>query len=85
MLQLEEQLADKRVMLVMEESPRQWLAQHGHDPTMGARPMSRLIRERINQALADELLFGKLIAGGNVRVYVEDDNLAFDIESLAKH
>ena len=58
-LQLEEQLADKHVSLRVEDSARQWLAKHGHDPSMGARPMSRLIRDRINQALADELLFGK--------------------------
>jgi ATP-dependent Clp protease ATP-binding subunit ClpA len=84
-LELEEQLADKHVSLTIEESARQWLAQHGHDPTMGARPMSRIIRERINQVLADELLFGRLTAGGSVRVYIEGGDLAFDIEPLVKH
>ena len=84
-LQLEDQLADKHVTLELDPSARQWLAVHGHDPAMGARPMNRLIRERINQALAEELLFGKLSGGGQVRVYCEDDTLKFDLESSVKH
>jgi len=67
--------------LEVDDSARRWLAKHGHDPSMGARPMARLIRQKINQALADELLFGKLSTGGNVRIYVKDDELAFDLES----
>jgi ATP-dependent Clp protease ATP-binding subunit ClpA len=81
-LQLEEQLADKNVSLLVEESARQWLARHGHDRSMGARPMSRLIRERINQGLADELLFGRLINGGSVHVTAKEDDLVFEIKSL---
>jgi len=50
---------------------------------MGARPMARLIRDRINEALADELLFGKLSAGGKVRVFEQDGDLSFDIVSAA--
>ena len=84
-LQLEVQLADKHVTLELDPSARQWLAVHGHDPAMGARPMNRLIRERINQALAEELLFGKLSGGGQVRVYSEDDTLKFDLEPSVKH
>jgi ATP-dependent Clp protease ATP-binding subunit ClpA len=84
-LQLEDQLADKHVTLELDPSARQWLAVHGHDPAMGARPMNRLIRERINQALAEELLFGKLSGGGQVRIYCEDDVLKFDLESSVKH
>ncbi len=84
-LQLEGQLADKQVTLDVEASARSWLAQHGHDPAMGARPMSRLIREKINQALADELLFGKLASGGNVRVFVESDDLEFEIQPPVRH
>ena len=84
-LQLEDQLADKHVTLELDPSARQWLAVHGHDPAMGARPMNRLIRERINQALAEELLFGKLSGGGQVRIYCEDDALKFDLESSVKH
>ena len=84
-LQLEGQLADKQVTLDVEASARRWLAHHGHDPAMGARPMERLIREKINQALADELLFGELAGGGNVRVFVEDDDLQFEIQPPVKH
>ena len=84
-LQLEEQLADKHVSLRVEDSARQWLAKHGHDPSMGARPMSRLIRDRINRALADELLFGKLTNGGSVRVSAKQDELVFEIEPPIKH
>jgi len=84
-LQLEEQLADKHVSLRVEDSARQWLAKHGHDPSMGARPMSRLIRDRINRALADELLFGKLTTGGSVRVSAKQDELVFEIEPPIKH
>ena len=80
-VQLETQLADKNVVLEVDPSARQWLARNGHDAAMGARPMARLIRDRINQALADELLFGKLAQGGTVRVREEDGDLAFDIDS----
>jgi len=79
-LELEEQLADKNVSLVVEDSARRWLASYGHDPSMGARPMARLIRERINQALADELLFGKLVNGGSVRVFADSEELDFHID-----
>ena len=84
-LQLESQLADKHVALQFDSSARQWLARHGHDVTMGARPMARLIRERINQALAEELLFGELASGGSVRVYEKDDDLAFEIDPPVRH
>ena len=80
-VQLETQLTDKHVVLEVDQGARQWLAKNGHDTAMGARPMARLIRERINQALADELLFGKLTQGGTVRVYEKEGDLAFDIES----
>lgn len=79
-LQLESQLADKGVTLDVDDSARQWLAKNGHDATMGARPMARLIRDRINEALADELLFGKLSSGGKVRVFEKDGDLSFEIE-----
>ncbi|MDP6314401.1 MAG: AAA family ATPase, partial [Arenicellales bacterium] len=84
-LELESQLADKHVTLEVAVTARRWLARHGHDAIMGARPMARLIRERINQALADELLFGKLSGGGSVRVFAKNDKLAFDIEAATRH
>ena len=80
-LQLEAQLVEKNVALEVHSTARIWLAKHGHDSSMGARPMSRLIRDRVNNALADELLFGKLQNGGTVQVSVKDDDLTFVINS----
>jgi ATP-dependent Clp protease ATP-binding subunit ClpA len=81
-MEAEAQLADKHVTLDVDEQARAWLARHGHDPAMGARPMARLIQERIKSALADELLFGKLANGGEVRVSADADDLIFDIREL---
>lgn len=79
--ELEALLADKRVTLALDESARLWLAEHGCDPKMGARPMARLIQEKIKKPLANDLLFGKLAQGGHVKIYVENDDIAFVIES----
>ncbi|MCI0655138.1 MAG: ATP-dependent Clp protease ATP-binding subunit ClpA [Methylococcaceae bacterium] len=79
--ELESQLAAKNVTLALEADARAWLAEHGCDPLMGARPMKRVIQENIKKPIADELLFGKLSHGGSVRVYVENDKLLFAIES----
>ncbi|RMH53070.1 MAG: ATP-dependent Clp protease ATP-binding subunit ClpA [Zetaproteobacteria bacterium] len=68
LMQLEEQLTDKRVTLYVEPEARQWLADHGYDPVMGARPMARLIDREIKRPLADALLFGPLRRGGRVEV-----------------
>jgi ATP-dependent Clp protease ATP-binding subunit ClpA len=78
-LELEAQLADKQVTIELDAAAREWLAKHGYDPAMGARPMARLIQERIKKPLANELLFGRLANGGHVKVsYREDeDRLAF--------
>ena len=78
--ELEAQLDEKKVSLIIEPAARQWLAEHGYDKTMGARPMARLIQEKIKKPLAEELLFGKLTEGGNVRISVADGELAFEIE-----
>ncbi|MEN5060072.1 ATP-dependent Clp protease ATP-binding subunit ClpA [Luteimonas sp. TWI1416] len=75
MIELESQLHDKDVTLSATPAARDWLAQHGFDPQMGARPMSRVIQDRIKRRLADELLFGKLMGGGRVVVDVEDGEL----------
>jgi ATP-dependent Clp protease ATP-binding subunit ClpA len=82
--ELESQLAEKRVSLVLEPDAREWLAENGFDPKMGARPMSRVIQENIKKPLAEEILFGRLTEGGTVRIGVEDGGLAFTIESLAE-
>ena len=72
LMQLEEQLHEKKVEAVFSESLRTFLAKKGFDPLMGARPMSRLIQDMIRKALADELLFGRLVSGGRVTVELDD-------------
>ncbi|MDB2705456.1 ATP-dependent Clp protease ATP-binding subunit ClpA [Pseudomonadota bacterium] len=77
-LELEMLLQDKRVTLEITHDARQWLAEHGYDVAMGARPMARLVQEKIKRPLADELLFGKLSEGGHVKVIVRHDELVLD-------
>ena len=72
-LQLEAQLADRNVTIELTDEARRWLVEHGYDEAMGARPMARVIQQRIKTPLADEVLFGKLKAGGTVRVVVTAD------------
>jgi ATP-dependent Clp protease ATP-binding subunit ClpA len=72
LMQLEEQLHEKKVEAVFSESLRKFLAKKGFDPLMGARPMSRLIQDMIRKALADELLFGRLVSGGRVTVELDE-------------
>lgn len=79
--ELEALLAEKHVTLALDSDARLWLAENGCDPKMGARPMARLIQEKIKKPLANDLLFGELARGGNVRIYVKDNELAFAIES----
>jgi ATP-dependent Clp protease ATP-binding subunit ClpA len=73
LMQLEQQLHEKKVDAIFTDSLRRFLARKGFDPLMGARPMSRLIQETIRKALADELLFGKLVTGGRVTVDTEGE------------
>lgn len=73
LMQLEEQLHEKRVDVVFTEALRAFLARKGFDPLMGARPMQRLIQDTIRRALADELLFGKLVNGGKVTVDLDEN------------
>ncbi len=72
LMQLEEQLHEKKVEAIFTDALRAMLAKKGFDPAMGARPMQRLIQDTIRKALADELLFGKLVAGGRVTVDVDE-------------
>jgi ATP-dependent Clp protease ATP-binding subunit ClpA len=70
-LQLESQLAEKKVEVTFTDTLRKHLAKTGFDPLMGARPMQRLIQDTIRRALADELLFGRLVDGGRLTVDVD--------------
>jgi ATP-dependent Clp protease ATP-binding subunit ClpA len=79
--ELEAVLADKNVTLTLGADARTWLAERGYDEKMGARPMARLIQEKVKKPLAEDLLFGRLVNGGHVRIFVENDQLAFSIES----
>src|SRR5215471_2654687 len=80
--QLEAQLADRGVTIELSEEATKWLAETGYDEKFGARPLARVIQEHIKKPLADELLFGKLLNGGTVRVLVEGEGserkLAFE-------
>ena len=71
LIQLEEQLHEKKVEVAFTDALKTYLAKNGFDPLMGARPMARLIQDTIRTALADELLFGKLAGGGSVTVDVD--------------
>jgi len=72
---LESILEEKNVSLIVSDKARDWFANHGYDNQMGARPMSRLIEKEVRKPLADELLFGKLVKGGTVRVGVKNDRI----------
>jgi ATP-dependent Clp protease ATP-binding subunit ClpA len=85
LLQLEGQLAEKKVDVTFSDALRKHLAKKGFDPLMGARPMQRLIQDTIRRALADELLFGRLIDGGRLSVDIDDkDEVQLDITPLPK-
>jgi ATP-dependent Clp protease ATP-binding subunit ClpA len=71
-LQLEAQLMDRNVTIELTKPAAEWLADKGYDDKMGARPLGRVIQEHIKKPLAEELLFGKLAKGGNVKVGVKD-------------
>ena len=79
-MQLEAQLDDRNVTILLDDASRDWLAKKGYDPLFGARPLARVIQESLKQPLAEELLFGKLVKGGTVKVGVADGALTFDLE-----
>jgi len=77
--ELAAQLADRRVLVEVDAAARAWLAEKGHDPLYGARPLARVIQDQLKRPLADELLFGQLAKGGKVVVTIRDDKPAFDV------
>ena len=82
LMQLEEQLHEKKVDASFTENLRSYLAKHGFDPLMGARPMQRLIQDLVRKALADELLFGKLAHGGHVVVDMDaNEKVVLDFDA----
>jgi ATP-dependent Clp protease ATP-binding subunit ClpA len=84
-LELEMLLEDKNVTIEVNDPARQWLAEHGYDVQMGARPMARLVQEKIKRPLADELLFGQLSqGGGHVRVTLKDEDIHLEMDSAAE-
>jgi ATP-dependent Clp protease ATP-binding subunit ClpA len=78
MLELNGQLAAKKVSLTISDSVRTWLAEKGYDPQYGARPLARVIQTEIKDALSDKILFGTMQKGGEVHIELEDDKLVFD-------
>ena len=79
-LQLEAQLAERRVAITLEAPAREWLARKGYDPVFGARPLARVIQTEVRDPLTDEILFGTLENGGTVTIDVKDDKLVFATE-----
>jgi ATP-dependent Clp protease ATP-binding subunit ClpA len=77
-MQLEAQLADRNVTIELSSAAKEWLAERGYDRLYGARPLARVIQEHIKKPLAEELLFGKLVKGGAVKVALKDGKLDFE-------
>jgi ATP-dependent Clp protease ATP-binding subunit ClpA len=82
-VELDQQLNEKKVFLQLTPNARRWLAEHGYDPSFGARPMARLIQNEIKRVLADEILFGKLQNGGKVEVDEQEGQLTFVYSALS--
>ena len=84
LVELQAQLDDKSVGLEVDEDAREWLAENGYDEDMGARPMARLIQEKLKKPLAEEVLFGDLASGGGtVKVSLVDGEIAIEVVSAA--
>ena len=77
-LQLEAQLAERRVAITLQPEARQWLAEKGYDPIYGARPLARVIQTEVRDPLTDEILFSRLEQGGTVTIGIADGKLTFD-------
>jgi ATP-dependent Clp protease ATP-binding subunit ClpA len=82
--ELEAQLQEQNVTIEVDPDARIWLAEHGYDPKMGARPMARTIQQYIKKPIADELLFGELSSGGHLIIHLKDNALTFEIRGKEK-
>ncbi len=82
-MQLEAQLADRNVTIELSSAAKEWLAERGYERLYGARPLARVIQEHIKKPLAEELLFGKLVKGGSVKVTMKDNKLDFEFIEAA--
>merc|ERR1711879_973935 len=80
--ELQGQMGDKKVMLTLTAEARDWLAEHGYDQ-MGARPMARLVQEKIKKPLAEKILFGELAGGGEVIIDAVDSDLVVEVAESA--
>ena len=84
--ELADQLEEKLVEIDVDDSAREWLAQHGYDEKLGARPLARVIQQNIKQPLANEILFGNLERGGVATVSANDDGITIDaVEAKESH
>jgi ATP-dependent Clp protease ATP-binding subunit ClpA len=77
--ELEAQLGERKISITLAPEAREWLGERGYDPLLGARPMSRVIQREVKDVLADEILFGKLQKGGEVRITLSDGKLLFEV------
>ena len=82
-LQLEAQMAERRVAITLEPEARAWLGLRGYDPVYGARPLARVIQVEVRDPLTDEILFGRLENGGTVTIGLNDGKLDFKYEPRA--
>jgi len=80
LIELETQLDTKKVTMDIDAEAKVWLAEHGHDPKMGARPMARLIQDKIKKPLAEQLLFGDLQGGGQIFISVRDGEIVVEYD-----
>jgi ATP-dependent Clp protease ATP-binding subunit ClpA len=83
-LQLETQLAERRVAITLTADARVWLAKAGYDPVYGARPLARVIQREVRDRLTDEILFGKLENGGTVTIGAAENALTFNFTEKAE-
>jgi ATP-dependent Clp protease ATP-binding subunit ClpA len=81
-IQLEEQLAERRIVITLQPDARQYLAKKGYDPTFGARPLARVIQTEVRDRLTDEILFGALETGGTVTIGFDGSALAFEFATV---